>query len=225
MMGSEAQDAAPNEAPVAPVTVGCFFLSRFPVTNAQFERFDPGHKIKRATWANELHPVVYVSWAEAESYCKWLSKREGKKFRLPTEAEWEYAACGGEERSFPWGDQLLVGHLANFADARTSLVWREPLIDDGFAESSPVGTYPRGASPFGIEDMAGNVHEWCMDWMGPYPGREQTNPRGPASGRQRVYRGGSWRSRALSLRTTARGSNAPEFSSNDVGFRIVCECE
>jgi formylglycine-generating enzyme required for sulfatase activity len=224
-MGSNTRDAAPNEVPVFSATMSCFYMSRFPITNVQYERFDPAHKSKRATWANDLHPVVYVSWAEAEAYCKWLSKRQGKKFRLPTEAEWEYAASGGESRAFPWGDQLHAGYLANFADARTNLLWRDPSIDDGYAESSPVGTYPRGASPFGFEDMAGNVHEWCLDWIGPYPGREVANPRGAASGRQRVYRGGSWRSRASSLRTTARSSNSPEYSSNDVGFRIVCECE
>ncbi len=224
-MGSESEDASPHEQPVARVTVGCFFLSRFPITNAQFELFDRTHASKRAPWANERHPVVYISSREAEKFCQWLSAREGKKYRLPTEAEWEYAARGTESRVFPWGEKLDSGQFANFADKRTAFAWRDITIDDGHAETAPVGSYPRGASPFGIEDMAGNVFEWCLDFLAPYKSAERTNPRGPSAGAQRIYRGGSWKSRASNLRTSARNFNVPDYSSNDVAFRIVCECE
>ena len=115
--------------------------------------------------------------------------------------------------------------MANFADANTSFAWRDPFINDGFAETSPVGTYPRGTSPFGIEDMAGNVWEWCLDFFDAYKEKPRANPRGPAIGSKRVYRGGSWKSRASSLRASARNFNMPAYSTNDVGFRIVCECE
>jgi formylglycine-generating enzyme required for sulfatase activity len=169
--------------------------------------------------------VVYVNSREAEKFCQWLSSKEGKKYRLPTEAEWEYAARGGEGRVFPWGERLDGGQYANFADKRTNFAWRDPVLDDGFAETAPVGSYPRGASPFGIEDMAGNVFEWCLDFFENYKGKDRTNPRGPAAGSKRIYRGGSWKSRASNLRTTARNFNLPDYSSNDVGFRIVCECE
>jgi hypothetical protein len=124
-------------------------------------------------------------------------------------------------RTFPWGEAFDSGHYANFADKRTSFAWRDATIDDGYAETSPVGSYARGASPFGIEDMAGNVFEWCLDFFEAYRGKEKVNPRGPATGAKRNYRGGSWKSRAGSLRATARQSNLPEYSSNDVGFRIV----
>ena len=224
IMGTNRDDAAPNEQPRSRVTVSAYYMARFPVTNQQYERFDAAHRSKRAPWANDLHPVVYVSWNEAAAFCRWLSQREGKRFRLPTEAEWEYAARGGDERLFPWGDAYNSGKLANFADARTNLVWRDRTFDDGFAETAPVGAFPQGASPFGIEELSGNVHEWCSDWYAPYQGKERTNPFGPGSGQQRVLRGGSWRSRLSSLRAVARSSNLPAFQSNDIGFRVVCEC-
>jgi len=223
-MGSTAKEAAPHEQPLTPITLSGFYLSRFPVTNAQYEKFDPSHKNKRAPWADDNHPVVYVNSKDAEKFCQWLSSREGKKYRLPTEAEWEYAARGMEGRVFPWGERLDAGNLANFADKQTNFAWRDSVIDDGFAESAPVGSYPRGASPFGIEDMAGNVYEWCLDCFETYKGKEKVNPRGLGSGSKRIYRGGSWKARATNLRTTARNYNLPEYSSNDVGFRVLCEC-
>jgi formylglycine-generating enzyme required for sulfatase activity len=223
-MGSTARDAAPHEQPVTPTSVSCFYISRFPVTNAQYEKFDPTHKTKRATWADDNHPVVYVNSKDAMKFCQWLTSKEGKKYRLPTEAEWEYAARGMDGRAFPWGEKLDAGNLANFADKQTNFAWRDTVIDDGYAESSPVGNYPRGASPFGIEDMSGNVFEWCVDYFENYKGKERINPRGPSTGSKRVYRGGSWKSKASNLRTTARNSNVPDYSSNDVGFRVVCEC-
>jgi formylglycine-generating enzyme required for sulfatase activity len=224
-MGSEAPDAAPNERPVAQVTVSHFYLSRHPITNGQYEKFDPGHARKRATGAGERHPVVYVSSAEAIKFCQWLSAREKRRYRLPTEAEWEYAARGADGRKYPWGNWEGRGDLANFADRNTAFAWSDHKIDDGFAESSPVGSFPHGASPFGMEDMAGNVWEWCLDYMEAYKSKPKVNPRGPKSGAKRVYRGGSWKSRFNSLRATTRGANVPTFSCNDLGFRIVCECE
>jgi formylglycine-generating enzyme required for sulfatase activity len=167
-----------------------------------------------------------VSSIDAIAFCEWLSAQDRKKYRLPTESEWEYAARGSDGRSYPWGEKLDAGNLANFADRRTNFAWRDPDIDDGYAETSPVGAYPRGVSPFGIEDMAGNVWEWCLDFFEPYKDKPRTNPRAgsPATGK-RIYRGGSWKSRPASLRTTTRNFNMPTYSSNDVGFRIVCECE
>jgi formylglycine-generating enzyme required for sulfatase activity len=88
-----------------------------------------------------------------------------------------------------------------------------------------VGSFPRGASPFGIEDMSGNVFEWCLDTFEPYKTKERVNPRTTMNSTKRIYRGGSWKSRVSNLRTTARNFNLPNYSSNDVGFRIVCECE
>ena len=225
-MGSEAVDAPPNERPLTKITLSRFFIAKFPVTNAAYEQFDTSHLRKRAPGTGDRHPVVYVSSLEAIKFCQWLSARERKKYRLPTEAEWEYAARGGKDnRKFPWGDYQHRGDLANFADKNTVFAWSDHEIDDGYAESSPVGAFPRGASPFGMEDMAGNVWEWCLDYYEPYRGTPKVNPRGATSGAKRVYRGGSWKSRFNSLRTTTRGSNAPNYSCNDLGFRIVCEVE
>jgi formylglycine-generating enzyme required for sulfatase activity len=223
-MGSDAPDALDNERPLTPVVLACFFLGRFPITNAQFEQCDPAHRAFRPPWAGDNHPVVSVSATDAARFCGWLSQREGRKYRLPTEAEWEYAARGTDGRVFPWGDRLDAGYYANFADCRTSFPWRDPQIDDGYAQGAPVGCYPRGGSPFGIEDLSGNVFEWCLDDFEAYKGRERVNPRGAQEGSKRVYRGGSWKSRAHSLRASARHFNAPSYSSNDVGFRVVCEC-
>ena len=223
-MGSDDDEAAPNEQPVTQVTLSRYYFSRHPVTNAQYEMFDPGHARKRMPGAGDQHPAVYVNSAEAIKFCEWLSAREKRRYRLPIEAEWEYAARGPDGRKYPWGDAGKRGDLANFADRNTLFAWSDREIDDGFAETSPVGSFPRGASPFGIEDMAGNVWEWCLDFFEPYRGTPKANPRGPKSGAKRVYRGGSWKSRFNSLRTTARGSNVPNYSCNDLGFRIVCEC-
>jgi formylglycine-generating enzyme required for sulfatase activity len=225
LMGSSGPGAPPNEQPEIRTMLSYFYMSRFPVTNEQYERFDPSHRSKRAPWADDSHPVIYVSSIEAIKFCMWLNTREKRKYRLPTEAEWEYAARGTEGRVFPWGAKLNRGDLANFADCNTTFPWRAADIDDGYAQTSPVATYPKGASPFGIEDMAGNVWEWCMDYFEGYKGNDRINPRGPLNGTRRIYRGGSWKSRASSLRGAARNFNMPDYSSNDVGFRIVCDCE
>lgn len=224
-MGSEEADAAPNESPISTVTLTRFYLSRHPITNAQYELFDRSHERKRAPGAGDRHPVVYVSSGEAVKFCQWLSAHEHRRYRLPTEAEWEYAARGADGRKYPWGGQEGRGDLANFADRNTVFAWSDREIDDGFPESSPVGAFPLGASPFGIEDMAGNVWEWCGDFFEPYRGTPKTNPRGAKNGSKRIYRGGSWKSRFNSLRATSRGSNVPNYSCNDLGFRVVCECE
>ena len=224
-MGSNAAIAAPNEQPVTQVTQTCFYIARYPITNWLYEKFDSAHASKRGLKARDDHPVVYVTSTDAINFCQWLSTREGKKYRLPTEAEWEYAARGIDGRSYPWGEDLERGDLANLADRNTNFAWRDLTIDDGYAETSPVNAYPRGISPFGAEDMAGNVWEWCLDYYEAYKGKDVKNRRGPSAGNNRIYRGGSWKSRAASLRTTARGFNTPDYLANDLGFRIVCECE
>lgn len=224
-MGSDIEQAAPNERPLRQITLSRFYISRCLVTNAEYEQFDRAHQAKRAAGAGDRHPVVYVSYLDAVKFCQWLSTRERRKYRLPTEAEWEYAAKGNDGRKFPWGNYDGRGDLANFADRNTVFAWSDRDIDDGYPESSPVGAFPLGASPFGIEDMAGNVWEWCLDYYELYRPGPKANPRGSTAGTKRVHRGGSWKSRFSSLRTTVRSSNVPGFSCNDLGFRIVCECD
>jgi formylglycine-generating enzyme required for sulfatase activity len=223
VMGSDAPDAGPDEQPLTPVTLSEFYIARHPVTNAEYERFDPSHRQKRVTTAGDDHPVAYVTSLDTVRYCQWLSEKDGKVYRLPTEAEWEFAARGIDHRKYPWGNHDRRGGFANFADASTTFPWRDPQVNDGYAETSPVGAFPRGASFFGVDDMAGNVWEWCLDFYTPLAGTPKRNPRGVASGVKRIYRGGSWKSRFSNLRATARGSNAANYSCNDVGFRVVCQ--
>lgn len=223
VMGSKEAEATESEQPLTPCSISCFYMARHLVTNLQYEAFDPRHVEKRASWSGDEHPVIYVKSYDAEHFCEWLSEREGKRYRLPTEAEWEYAARGSGSLNYPWGGRLDRPCYANFADRNKSFAWRDLTIDTGFSETSPVGSFPRGASPFGIEDMAGNVFEWCGDFFAPYKGKARTNPCGPMSGGRRVCRGGSWRSRRSSLRASARNFNPPEYASNDMGFRVICE--
>ena len=142
VMGSDAADAAPNERPLTQVALTRFYLSRSLITNAQYEQFDSTHLRKRAAGTGDNHPVVHVSSLEAIKFCQWLSGREHKKYRLPSEAEWEYAARGSDGRRYPWGNYERRGDLANFADKNTVFAWSDREIDDGYAESSPVGAFP-----------------------------------------------------------------------------------
>ncbi|HSP45822.1 MAG TPA: SUMF1/EgtB/PvdO family nonheme iron enzyme [Chthoniobacterales bacterium] len=224
VMGSDAPDALPDEQPLTLLTLNDFYMSRHPVTNAQYERFDPSHKQKRIKGAGDDHPVVYVTSLDAINFCEWLGQKDGETYRLPTEAEWEYAARGNDRRKYPWGSHDRRGGFANFADASTTFAWRDPQVNDGYPETSPVGAFPAGASFFGLEDMAGNVWEWCSDFYQPLGIPTDRKGLRPVPSGKRVYRGGSWKSRFTNLRATARSSNAPNYSCNDVGFRVVCDC-
>jgi len=224
-MGAKEAPAAEHEKPLSNVKLTRYYFSRLPITNAQYEQFDPSHKSKRAPWADDEHPVVYVSHQDAVKFCQWLSKQEKRRYRLPTEAEWEFAARGEDGRMFPWGNDPSLDLVCNFADAQSSFAWSDRRFDCGFAQTSPVGSFPRGASPFGPLDMAGNINEWVHDYFDTYKGGDQRNPKGPNGGTRRVYRGGSWRTRLTSCRTTARAFNTPDYQFNDLGFRIACDCE
>jgi formylglycine-generating enzyme required for sulfatase activity len=226
-----------EELPRQRVTLDAFYIDRFELTNALFEKFvkATGHQtpaerqresavwlrkkdrdweraqVTNANWrspngpgssAEQTHPVVQVSWDDAAAYCRWAGKR------LPTEAEWEKAARGPDWIRYPWGDS-----------------W-DPTKANGhrtIKRTTPVGSYPQGASPYGVHDMAGNVDEWVADWYdeGYYRRGPARNPPGPTTGRFRVARGGSWFENAVLLETTRRYAISPSYSSNLLGFRCA----
>ncbi|MGD2085782.1 MAG: SUMF1/EgtB/PvdO family nonheme iron enzyme [Candidatus Aminicenantes bacterium] len=163
---------------------------------------DPGFK------QDDNHPVVCVSWNDAAAYCGWLSEKTGLQFKLPTEAQWEMAACGTGDRKYPWGNQEPDKYLANFGK--------------NIGKTTPVDSYRQAASPYELLDMAGNVWEWCYDWHSSdyYKNETGNNPTGPWTGKNRVMRGGSYYVFASYLRCAYRGNADPSNRYNGVGFRL-----
>jgi formylglycine-generating enzyme required for sulfatase activity len=202
LMGQE--NGRDEERPVHRVVVAPFRLARYQVTNADFAGFRP------FSFDDPHKPVTSVNWFDAVEYCEWLSRQWGFAVRLPTEAEWEFAARGGlEQRLFPWGDEPAQSR-PNYAER-----WLEG--------PEPVGTSaPNG---YGLFDLCENVHEWCSDWYDPryYDESPEDNPPGPPSGSRKASRGGAWRHHIKIARCAARSSIPPEFRYADYGFRIAAE--
>jgi len=173
------------------------------------------------------HPVVCMTWNDATAFCRWLGLQENAEYRLPTESEWEYACRAGGRSIFPWGDSNDAGKgWANAADLALKRKFGPspvPLFnwDDGHVFTAPVGSYQSNA--WALHDMIGNVWEWCSDRYGDYPEGNVTDPIGPAIGRYRNLRGGSWDSGPRRCRSASRGSFEPgNHRDGNYGFRVVC---
>ena len=211
------KDADRNEQPQHAVHLPDYYIAKTPVTNAQYVAFvqaadhaHPRHwKGGKPPVGKEGHPVVNVSWHDTVAYCRWLSEVTGKPYRLPSEAEWEKGARGTGGRIYPWG---------NRSDTK-----RCNTSEYGASDTTPVGGYPQGASPYGLLDMAGNVREWCQDWFAKnyYQRSPSENPPGAREGELRVLRGGSWYDNQYGARCAFRLRSDPVDRVNHVGFRVA----
>jgi formylglycine-generating enzyme required for sulfatase activity len=215
LMGDHA--GRPDEQPVHVVVLPAFSIARLPVTNAEYGRYQAAVGGRRPRfWTDERfnapqQPVVGVSWTQAVTYCEWLTVQIGRRCRLPSEAEWEFAARGG-----------LTG---------TTYAWGvlPPIVDGEYLacieqdRPAPVGISPPNG--FGLLDMGFNIHEWCLDWYDPtyYKRSPIEQPLGPESGTRRASRGGAWRHQLKVCRCAARSSLPFEYRYNDYGFRLVAE--
>ncbi len=207
-MGSEESDAYSDEKPVHTVRVGAFYMGKYEVTFAEYDRFCDATSRQKPSdqgWGRGNRPVINVSWDDAVAYCQWLSNTTGKTYRLPTEAEWEYSARGGENYKY-----------AGSNDVNTT-AWNTTNSD---SKTHPVGQ--KQANGFGLYDMAGNVWEWCSDYYSDYNSNSQSNPIGAASGSNRVLRGGRWGSVAQNCRVLSRNNRTPADRDDGLGFRVVC---
>ena len=221
LMGSDPRKdpaAGPQEQPLHRVTLDAFEIDRYEVSNVAYLRFVLS---TGASWPQfwrakpfldkmATHPVINVSWQEADAYCRWAGKR------LPTEAEWEKAARGADGRMFPWGDEPAGWIKSNIAHSGSKRGAKYPPLAN-------INRYDKGVSPYGVYQMAGNVSEWVSDWFDPEYYRKgfNDNPQGPAIGELKVFRGGSWNEDPEVARSTGRNGGAPTRKSYLTGFRCA----
>lgn len=211
LMGDSRGGGDPDEKPVHKVTLSDFEIGKTEITVKQWREYSTltGLKMPDApAWGwNDEHPVVNVTWEEATAYCVWLSSKTGKLYRLPTEAEWEYAARGGASSK---------NNLYSGSNDLNEVGW--------FRDNSKGSTHPvAGKKPneLGIFDMSGNAWEWCSDLLDEYSTASATNPTGSTNSVFRVRRGGSWDDIAKRARPTYRIGNSPRRSYHSLGFRVV----
>ncbi|OAI58056.1 hypothetical protein AYO49_05940 [Verrucomicrobiaceae bacterium SCGC AG-212-N21] len=215
-------DADPDERPAHRVTITQpFYMAATEVTLGQFRQFEPGF---RGEGGHTDDAVSAITWHQAVKFCEWLSAKEGRTYRLPTEAEWEFACRAGTSTLFNTGDALP----ADFQPWSGDTGYRDRYFTGGklpapyrVAEKASLRVAQTPANAWGLYDVHGNVAEWCADWYGPYEAGEQADPVGRASGDFRVFRGGHLSSFARLLRSANRGAWLPDTRNNKTGFRVV----
>jgi formylglycine-generating enzyme required for sulfatase activity len=203
-----------------PVTISrAFYLGAFEVTNRQFEQFKKHQRPKYQHGKSaEDHPVEPVTWRDAQEFCRWLSATEGRLYRLPTEAEWEYACRASSQTRLYWGDQFWDRNKANLGGLKFD---HESWKDDGYEFTAPVGMYP--PNPWGLFDMIGNSWEWVGDWYSEILDSPATDPVGPPTGYCRVHKGGGWSLRVRQANCASRDGDDPGDLPDIVSFRVLCE--
>ncbi|MCI7496930.1 MAG: formylglycine-generating enzyme family protein [Prevotella sp.] len=212
IMGSDLNtdpDAEEDEAPRHQVTVSSFKMGKYLVTQSEWKQVMEDTKAQKSK--NGKYPMINVTWEEVQTFISRLNEQTGRHFRLPTEAEWEYAARGGAKAS-------NKGSIYSGGDDLKTMGW---YADNSGNRPHPVGMLAPNA--LGLYDMSGNVWEYCSDWYGDYQAKKQTNPKGPATGDYHVIRGGSWNSSSHCCRITYRQDNSIISPTPDIGFRLVEE--
>ena len=210
-MGATAEqgsDVYSDEKPTHSVTLSDYYIGKYEVTQAQWRAVMGSNP---SEWKGDNLPVENVSWNDIQEFIKKLNAQTGKKFRLPTEAEWEYAARGANQSK---------GYKYSGSNSISEVSW---YTDNSSSDVHPVGQ--KSPNELGIYDMSGNVWEWCSDWYGSYSSSSQTNSTGPSSGSYRVLRGGSRRSSAGACRVSIRHYDAPDDRNSHFGFRLVCPAD
>ena len=216
-MGSKKGEtgAQTDELPRHAVTIERpFAIGRYPVTFEDYDRFCEStgkNKPNDQGWGRENRPVIDVSWEDAKAYCAWLREQTGQPYRLPSEAEWEYAARAGAETAYWWGDEIGVNR-ANCDGSGSQWSGKQ---------TSPVGSFP--ANPFGLYDTSGNVWEWVQDrWHDNYQGAPKDGSAWESGDSdRRTLRGGSWLKQTGNVRCAFRGGTLPSYRLNSIGFRLA----
>jgi formylglycine-generating enzyme required for sulfatase activity len=231
----QGSDCFDREKPAHGVTVSDFYIGKYEVTQEQWVLV-MGSSNNPSYFKGGKLPVERVSWNDVQEFVLRLNTLTGKKYRLPTEAEWEYAARGGQNsKGYKYSGSNNVGNVAWYIVNSGDKVLRDGLFEEYFNKNDndgynniltsnknrmhPVGT--KLPNELGIYDMSGNVYEWVSDWYGEYNSSAQTNPKGPSTGSSRVLRGGSWYFAAWNCRVSFRNSGNPGISNNYIGFRLV----